>query len=431
MEIYIVQTGDDIYSIADSHGVSVIRLIQDNGLVNPFNLAIGQAIIIAHPSQTHTVEEGDSLTSIANAYGVTEMQLLRNNSFLSDRANIYQGETLVISYSTIGKVSINGYAYPYINKTILIKTLPYLSYLSIFNYKIDEEAKIIIYNDDSEVIQIAKDYGVKPLMLLSSLSFQGEANIELDYILLLDKDYRNTLITNFMKILRITGYYGLNLMIENLKKSNQKFYIDLLSDISNALKSEGYLFFVTINPHLENTGDKASFEVVDYSAISPLVDAITFLQYVWGKYQGPPAPISSINSIRALIDYVLSTTSPEKIAVGKPLIAYDWVLPYNENSYAISLTLNAATILAYDVGAIIQLDEASQTPYFQYQTTFASEIVDHIVWFIDARSLDALYKLTAEKSLAGSGIWNIMVFYQQLWTLIASQYEIEKFLPES
>lgn len=121
MEIYVVQQGDTIYSIADKYGVTVDKLAQANGLVAPYNLVIGQAIVIAFPKQSYTVQQGDTLQSIADAYDVSMMQLLRNNPFLFDREYIYPGETLVISYNTNGSMTTNGFAYPYIKQDTLLK----------------------------------------------------------------------------------------------------------------------------------------------------------------------------------------------------------------------------------------------------------------------------------------------------------------------
>jgi spore germination protein len=154
MEIYNVQPGDTIYSIADKYGVTAIRLIQDNGIDNPSDLVPGQSIVITYPEKVHIVQEGDTLSSIADFYDITLIQLLRNNSFLSDRDYIFPGEILVISYKTIGKVSTNGYTYSHISNGTLIKTLPYLTYLSVFNYQITEEFEITSLGDDSEVIRL-------------------------------------------------------------------------------------------------------------------------------------------------------------------------------------------------------------------------------------------------------------------------------------
>jgi len=429
MEIYVVQIGDSIYTIADSYGVSVSNLIQDNGLENPNSLVPGQTIVIVYPSLTHTVEEGESIIDIANIYSITIMQLLRNNPFLSDRDYIYPGDTIVISYNTKQNLTTNGYAYPYINKKTLIKTLPYLTYLSIFNYQFSEAGEIIKYSDDTEIIKLAKDYSVIPLMMISSLSPQGKLNVDLDYRLLHTKEYHENMIVNILNTLKSSGYYGINIMISTINESNQSLYIDLLTEISNYLNKEGYLFYITINPNLKYIDDTITFEQLDYSRISQLVNGITFLQYVWGNNPGPPSPVSSINLQSGFLDYVVSVAPSEKLAIGKPLIGYDWQLPYNPNSYAYSLTLNAAINLARDAGAKILFNETSQTPYFFYKTSYAAEVIDHIVWFIDARSINSLDKLVTEYSLAGSGIWNIMVYYQQMWTMIISQYEIVKILP--
>lgn len=75
MEIYVVQQGDDINSIAERYGFAVDKLIQDNGLVYPYNLVIGQTLVIALPKQTHIVQQGDTLQSIADSYSITIMQL--------------------------------------------------------------------------------------------------------------------------------------------------------------------------------------------------------------------------------------------------------------------------------------------------------------------------------------------------------------------
>jgi spore germination protein len=45
MEIYVVKQGDSVDSIAAAKEVPVEKLIYDNQLVYPYQLAIGQALI--------------------------------------------------------------------------------------------------------------------------------------------------------------------------------------------------------------------------------------------------------------------------------------------------------------------------------------------------------------------------------------------------
>ncbi|MDF2513416.1 MAG: hypothetical protein K0S04_3282 [Herbinix sp.] len=432
MDIYVVQPGDTITSIANKFGVPVYQLIQDNGLENTINLANGQAIVITYPAKTHIVQEGDTLQSITEMYGITLLQLLRNNSFLSDRKYIYPGETLIISYDTHGKLVTNGYAYPFINHNTLIKVLPYLTYLSIFNYRIVEAGAVISYNNDAPLIEAAIAYGTIPLLMVSAMSPQGEADVEMVYELLLNEEYQNRLISNMLNILRTTRYQGVNIMISTMNEINQELYFSFLSKVSNLLTQENYLIFYTINPNLRYENEEIKFERIDYLRISPNINGFTFFQYAWGKKTGPPAPVNSIALINAFLEHIVTLIPPELVSVGEPLIGYDWELPYIPSRSTVnSVTINTAIKIAYDADAKIEFDSISQTPYFNYQFSFSATPIDHIVWFIDPRSIDALNKLIDKYQLQGSGIWNIMIFYQPLWSILNSQYELVKLIDDS
>ena len=51
---------------------------------------------------------------------------------------------------------------------------------------------------------------------------------------------------------------------------------------------------------------------------------------------------------------------------------------------------------------------------------------EHIVWFQDARSTEALASLADEYSLGGIGVWNIMRPFQSMWSVISGLYGINK-----
>ncbi len=431
MEIYVVKPGDTIYSIAGKYGITVMRLIRDNGFEYPLNLVVGQAIIITFPQQLYTVQKGDTLAGIAASYGVTTLQLLRNNSYLSERKYIYPGEELVISYKTTGSTIVNGYAYPYIAKDILIRTLPYLTYLSVFNYRVLEKGDIITYREDEDIVQLAISYGVVPLLMISSISLQGEFDVETVNEILSNADKQDFFVNQLIDRLKITKYKGINISINNLTPENQESYISVLEKISERIRSEGYQIFATINPNLNNTDQAKTNEEIDYGRISQLVEGITFSQLLWGNNKNPPSPVSSIDEMNSFIKPVIEQMPPDKIIMGMPLIGFDWELPYiPDKSVAHALTLNSAITLAGDVGTVIQFDEISQTPFYLYNSIEIGAEIDHIVWFVDVRSINALHRLIAQYHLSGFGFWNINIFYQQIWSYIISQYEIVKLLPE-
>jgi spore germination protein len=422
MEIYIVQQGDTIASIAERFGVNPERLATDNGLSNPEQLAVGQTIVIAYPKQTHMVQQGDTLQSIAEAYNTSVLQLLKNNPELSNREFIYPGEQLVISYDTNGDITTTGFAFPFITQEILIKTLPSLTYLAVFNYRISNEGEIFTFHDDTRIISTAKEYGTVPILLISVLTMQGEPDVETAYKLLINEEVQAKAINAFVTIIKDKGYGGANIVFNITNEENQSLYANFIKNIYERILQENLLFFVSFN----YSEDFAQYHI-DYSKFIMYTNAITFIQLKWGANYDPPAPVSNIDTTNKLISNVLSTVTPEKIVVGNSTIGYDWPLPYVQGrTVATSLSINSAFELAYDTNSTIQFDDTSQTPYFIYFHTNISFPTQHIVWFIDARSVNVLLDLIDRNELNGNCIWNIMTYYHQLWLLINSQYNVIK-----
>lgn len=428
MDIYVVQEGDTIEGIAERFGVPVERLIQDNGFATPVRLIVGQALIIAYPKETYIVQEGDSIQSIADQYQVSTMQILRNNPFLAGREYIYPGESLIISYDTNGSVTTNGYVFTFIKTEILKRVLPNLTYLSVFNYTASEEGEIIQYRDDTELIRTALEYGVVPLLMITTSTQLGEPNVEIAFNILLNEEAQDRNINQFVEIIKTKGYYGINMVFNFLNRNSQPLYLSFVRKVSERLKREGLLFILTINYEQQVNNGELTIEPIDYGAFASYVNEIIFLKFIWGTNFDPPAPIISNNNIRELIDYVTQSVPPDKVVAGNPIFGYDWQLPYIQGrTAATSMTINAVLELADEAGAVIQFDEISQTPYFYYNQIIGIP-VQHIVWFIDVRSIIGINEIVKEYSLRGSGIWNLMFYYPQLWTSINSQFDIIKLI---
>ena len=134
--------------------------------------------------------------------------------------------------------------------------------------------------------------------------------------------------------------------------------------------------------------------------------------------------VSPIENVRRVIEYAVTGIPPEKIFMGLPSYGYDWRLPYERGITVAEPVSNKTAIdLARRVGAEIQYDEEAQAPFFTYTDEGGAE---HIVWFQDARSAEALASLAAEYSLDGIGVWNIMRWFGQLWPVLTGLYNIRK-----
>lgn len=425
MTIHVVQPGETINSIANLYKISVERLIVDNGILNPNNLVVGQTIVIVYPLISHTIQVGDTLVGIAEKYNVPLMQLLRNNPYLSDRKNIYPGETIVISYDTqkIRSIIMSGYVYSFINKDVLRKTLPYLTYLTIFNYRETANGDIIDV-DDQEIINMAKDYGVAPIMLVSTLTEQGESSAEIANILLNSPELQDRLIDNIIAILKRKGYYGLNQYFQFYSVERQQLYIDYIKKLSERLKSEGYRLIITITPRVSIHETEISYEKIDYSLIAQYCDGLLFITYNWGYSYSSPSATTPYNLASIAINNIITTVPPEKLFVGLSVIGYDWPLPYVPGyTKANAITTYTAIQIAADEGVAIEYDEISKAPYYFY---YKDKQELHNVWFIDARSIDAIAGLVPKYGLGGLSIWNLMYFFTQMWFILNNQYDIEK-----
>ncbi|MDF2588257.1 MAG: hypothetical protein K0S41_2098 [Anaerocolumna sp.] len=427
MSIHVVQPGETVQSIADEYNISVTSLIRDNDITNPDALVVGQTLVIVNPEQTYIIKEGDTLESIAGSFNIPVMQLLRNNPYITDFGYLPIGDTLVISYQTNGRIATNGYAIPNINKSILRKTLPYLTYLTLYNYRATREGEIVSYFDETELIQIAKEYGVAPLMLITTLTSTGEANVETGYEILLNEDIQDKHINKMIEILNSMGYYGINLSLQYLSIINETLYEAFIKRVSNRIHEAGFTVFLNINPRISFEKNIIEFQKINYSKITEPVEEVTFMNFVWASNLGPPSPVISYNNLSAFLDYADGLISPSKMNVGLQTFGYDWELPYVVGfTRANELTVNQATNLAYNEEVIIHFDEDSQTPFFEYISEDRYKPTTHIVWFIDARIIDSILNLIESAGYNGISVWNIVDYYSALWLMINSQYNIEK-----
>lgn len=426
MIIHVVQPGETIKSISDYYKIPVDRLILENGITNPGNLAIGQTIVIVQPETLYIVQAGDTLDSIAAQHGVTSMEILRNNPYLSDREFLYAGESIVISYQTnkTRTIATSGYTFAYIDKPVLIKTLPFLTYLTIFNYRATSEGEIITIADDADVIQLAKNYGVAPMMFISTISEEGTITREVTRNILNNSSVQDRLFDNILQMIKTKGYYGVNMYIEDITPDNIDSIVETIKKASAIFRSEGYRVLVTTTPIMNIQGPIVSFEKLDYSRLSGYVDGILFASYDWARLYSYPSSIYPVNVIREFLYYVVSIIPPELLFLGITTLGYDWTVPYVPGATgATAIASNNAIQLAAENNIPIQFNEAAQSPYFYYMDI---DGILHLVWFNDARSFDARAGLVAEYNLQGLSIWTIMRFDAQMWFIINTKYYIQK-----
>lgn len=368
MIIYIVKIGDDIDSIAFFYGVPVNRIIYVNQLEYPYRLAVGQALLI-------TFEE------------------------------------IVGGRNIVG----NGFAYPFINPWVLTQTLPFLTELSVFSYGFTTEGELINPVLPTEwMVEEAIAYGTRPILTLTPFGPDGQFSNYLIHAILSNVSAKDRLIENLYNAVLRQGYQGVNIDFEFILAEDRDLFTEFVRDVTAAINTLGYEVTVDLAPKTSRDQPGLLYEGKDYAGLGAVADRTLIMTYEWGYTYGPAMAVAPVNKVREVIDYAVTEIPREKISMGVPNYGYDWTLPYvRGESKATTIGNIEAVQIAIQNNAEILFDEISQTPYFHY----VSNGMTHEVWFEDARSILAKYRLLREYNLHGIGCWQIMQLFRVMWIL--------------
>lgn len=100
----IVQKGDTLYSLSRKYEVPLRGLIEENNLVAPYTLNVGQNLRLP-TRQTHLVAKGDTLYSISKKYNVDITSLSRLNN-LEAPYTLSVGQILTLPESLAGETKV-------------------------------------------------------------------------------------------------------------------------------------------------------------------------------------------------------------------------------------------------------------------------------------------------------------------------------------
>ncbi len=374
MAIYTVAPGDTVDTIAASYGISAESVIDDNQLIYPYALAVGQSLFIA-----------DGSVPSGKPY-----------------------------------IQANGYAYTYISNWVLTQTLPFLTELSIFSYGFTPQGDLVYPpNDDSWMISAAWQANVRPILTLTPLDSSGQFNNNLISSVVRNSAYKENLIWQLLSAMRTKGYAGADVDFEYILADDRDLFTAFVNDLADALHPYGFTVSVALAPKTSADQPGLLYEGKDYAALGAAADYVLLMTYEWGYKYGPNMAVAPLNLVRRVVDYAVTEIPPEKIHLGIPNYGYDWALPFEQGTtVAVTIGNVEAVQIAIRNNAEIYFDSTAQSPYFNY----TKDGVYHEVWFEDVRSIQAKFGLIKEYGLGGAGYWQIMRWWRANWLLLAESF---------
>ena len=425
MKIHVVQKGETLFSIAQQYGVSARLLQKLNQAPTDGTLVPGQTLVVLLPERTHVVRRGDTVWSIAREHGISTRELYQNNIFLQGQGALIPGEELILSLQDVhreGSLGVNGYAYPFINGDLLRQVLPYMTYATPFTYGIGADGGLVALRDEG-ILAAAGQYSVLPWMHLSTMTEEGRFSSARAEALLGSVPRQETLLGQIKEILKEKGYGGLDVDFEYIRPELGAAYAAFVDRLRRELNSLGCSVLVALAPKTFAGQRGLLYEAHDYAALGRAANGVLLMTYEWGYTAGPPMAVAPLDKVRQVVDYALTEIPAEKLFLGVPVYGYDWPLPFREGvTRGESVSPQEALALARRHGAEIRYDETAQAPWFRYT---AAEGREHEVWFEDARSSYAKFRLAAEKGLQGVGLWNLMRPAPQTYLALHGGFEIE------
>ena len=283
MIIYTVKSGDSVYNISRRYSVPMQRIIADNQLENPNVLVVGQALVLRTDNTLHRVTGRQDLNAIAQMYGVPVDTLLMVNPNIDDPANILTGQTIIIPQNNRKQrtIEVNGYAFPNIVATTLNRTLPYLTYISIFSYQVRPDGTFLPIPDEP-VINAALDADVLPMMVITNIKEGGSFDSDIASTILNSEQIQTTLLNNVLETLRSKNYRGLDIDFEYIYPADRDNYNRFVERAVNLLRPLGYIVTVALAPKLSADQPGLLYEAHDYETIGRLADHVILMTYEWG-----------------------------------------------------------------------------------------------------------------------------------------------------
>lgn len=283
MTIYVVESGDNLWSIGKKYGVNPNDIAEANKIEDSKVLVVGQTLIIPSKQRQYIVKPGDSIWSISRKFGVSVSSILDSNNNISP-SSIYPGLVILIPEKSknYGYIEVNGFIQPSTpekERAVLGESIKYLTYVTPFSHHVNADGSLTPLND-TVILQEAKDNKVASLLSVTNIS---GANFDTQLIsnILNSNELEQTLINNILNLIQSKGLYGVIIDFERIPPPDREKYNDFLRKVVAKLHPN-YLVATALAPKTYDVTTGSWHGAHDYKTHGQIVDFVVIMTYEWG-----------------------------------------------------------------------------------------------------------------------------------------------------
>jgi cellulose synthase/poly-beta-1,6-N-acetylglucosamine synthase-like glycosyltransferase/peptidoglycan/xylan/chitin deacetylase (PgdA/CDA1 family)/spore germination protein YaaH len=219
---------------------------------------------------------------------------------------------------------------------------------------------------DSTVVDIAREAHLPVLAVVTNYR-EGWQGGDL-HKLLHRAEARRNLIDTIHANLKEHGFSGVNIDLENLRRSDRALMVEWMRDLRTALHPEGYLITEAIP-----VGDDA----YDGRGLAAQCDYVVPMVYDEHYQSGGPGPVASEAWFEHQLDRVARDLPPDKTVVGMGGYGYDWAIG---GTGATEVSHNDVMAAALQDKGAFEYSPVVKNPVLRY----TRDGVAHEAWFLDA-----------------------------------------------
>ncbi|MCM3573941.1 LysM peptidoglycan-binding domain-containing protein [Mesobacillus subterraneus] len=413
MTVHVVRSGENLWAIARTYGVSVQSIVDVNGLPSTSLIIPGLALYI--PDQQpiiryYKIKAGDTLWRISSQFKTSISSIVSANSGL-DPNRLYIGQNINIPSPVKPQFSTLGFIVPGSSQTFLAeleRMAPHLTYIAVVAFSFTEEGYAYVLGDDASIVRRSRELGIIPLLVLQNTTAAGFSK-ELAGRVLSSPTYRRNLVASLVNLATQRGYGGISIDLEFIPPPQREDFNSFLRELKAAMGN--LILHVNVHAKTEDIPTNPIIGAYDYKTIGEIANIVAVMTIDYGYPGGPPDPISPLWWIALVVRYSLTLIPRGKLQIGLPLYGHDKVVSTNQFR---ALSVLDAQNLGISAGAVIQYDTAARSPWFRYW----KGTEEHIVWFEDIRSYIEKYRLIDLYQLNGTTYWQLSLKAPQNWAYL-------------